>query len=99
MTKELRVLRTSEWDRWYEAFLLAFGGAGESAEEQALWAGLAEHDRFIGVWDGDECVGTAGAFSFRVTVPGGASVPAAACDHGERGGDAPAAGRAHVDDA
>lgn len=77
MTKELRVLRTSEWDRWYEAFLLAFGGAGESAEEQALWAGLAEHDRFIGVWDGDECVGTAGAFSFGLTVPGGARVPAA----------------------
>ena len=31
----------------------------------------------LGAWDGDECVGTAGAFSFRVTVPGGALVKAA----------------------
>ena len=40
-------------------------------------ATLTEYERSIGAWDGDECVGTAGAFTFRLSVPGGASVPAA----------------------
>ncbi|MEV0220215.1 GNAT family N-acetyltransferase [Streptomyces sp. NPDC050704] len=76
MTTDLRVLRPDDWDEWYGKLELAFGGAGESPEERALWKDLTEPDRFIGAWDGDECVGTAGAFSFRVTVPGGAAVKA-----------------------
>ncbi|MFI6417930.1 GNAT family N-acetyltransferase [Streptomyces sp. NPDC050842] len=75
MTTELRVLTPTEWDRWYEVLELAFGGVAEAPEERALWRDLTEFDRFLGVWDGDLCVGTAGAFSFRLTVPGGASVP------------------------
>ncbi|WP_369169368.1 GNAT family N-acetyltransferase [Streptomyces sp. R28] len=74
---ELRVLRQDEWDIWYDALIRAFGGVPESSEERELWNSLTEFDRFIGAWDGDACVGTAGAFSFRLTVPGGASVPAA----------------------
>ncbi|MFI8187496.1 GNAT family N-acetyltransferase [Streptomyces sp. NPDC085946] len=74
---ELRVLRQDEWDRWYDTLLRAFGGVPEAAEERELWNALTEHDRSLGVWDGDDCVGTAGAFTFRVTVPGGARVPAA----------------------
>nr|WSY54938.1 GNAT family N-acetyltransferase [Streptomyces sp. NBC_00886] len=74
---ELRVLRRDEWDTWYDNLLNAFGGTPEPPEERELWNRLTEYDRFLGVWDGDTCVGTAGAFSFRVTVPGGASVPAA----------------------
>ncbi|MFC4471183.1 GNAT family N-acetyltransferase [Streptomyces xiangluensis] len=77
MTTDLRVLRPEEWDKWYGKLVLAFGGVDESPEERALWNGLTEFDRFIGAWDGDECVGTAGAFSFRMTVPGGAPVKAA----------------------
>ncbi|MFI9582082.1 GNAT family N-acetyltransferase [Streptomyces sp. NPDC052236] len=77
MTTELRVLRPSEWSQWYGRLMLAFGGAGESQEEQDLWYALTEHERSIGAWDGDDCVGTAGAFSFGVSVPGGAVVPAA----------------------
>ena len=73
----LRVLRQDEWDEWYDNLIRAFGGVPESAEERALWRELTETDRSIGVWDGDACVGTAGAFSFRLTVPGGAAVPAA----------------------
>ncbi|MFB7539214.1 GNAT family N-acetyltransferase [Streptomyces zaomyceticus] len=76
MTTELRVLDPTEWDRWYEVLELAFGGVAEAPEERALWRDLTEFDRFMGAWDGDLCVGTAGAFSFRLTVPGGASVPA-----------------------
>jgi predicted acetyltransferase len=74
---DLRVLRQEEWDKWYETLMRAFSGVPESAEERELWNSLTELDRSLGVWDGPDCVGTAGAFGFRVTVPGGASVPAA----------------------
>lgn len=74
---ELRVLGQDEWDIWYDALIRAFGGVPEAAEERELWHSLTELDRSIGAWDGDLCVGTAGAFSFRLTVPGGAIVPAA----------------------
>ncbi|MEU9626942.1 GNAT family N-acetyltransferase [Streptomyces luteogriseus] len=73
----LQVLRQDEWDKWYGTLLRGFGGVPESAEEQELWNSLTEFDRSLGIWDGDECVGTAGAFSFRLTVPGGASLPVA----------------------
>ncbi|MFC5217086.1 GNAT family N-acetyltransferase [Streptomyces coerulescens] len=74
---ELRALRQDEWDIWYETLIRAFGGVAEAAEERELWNSLTETDRSLGVWDGDACVGTAGAFSFRLTVPGGAAVSAA----------------------
>lgn len=74
---ELRALRPEDWDRWYDNLLRAFGGAVESDEERGLWRALTEYDRFLAAWDGGEVVGTAGAFSFRMTVPGGALVEAA----------------------
>jgi predicted acetyltransferase len=77
MGTDLRVLRRDDWDQWYDTLLRAFGGMPEPADERELWNALTEPDRSIGAWDGDACVGTAGAFSFRLTVPGGASVPAA----------------------
>ncbi|MCA6095445.1 GNAT family N-acetyltransferase [Streptomyces sp. SCA3-4] len=77
MTMELRVLRPADWDHWYGMLELAFGGVPESPEERALWREVTCYDRSIGVWDDGEVVGTTGAFSFRITVPGGASVPAA----------------------
>lgn len=74
---ELRVLRRDEWNTWYDTLIRAFGAVAEAPEERELWDSLTEVDRSLGAWDGDACVGTAGAFSFRLTVPGGASVPAA----------------------
>ncbi|MDN3022899.1 GNAT family N-acetyltransferase [Streptomyces sp. S.PB5] len=74
---DLRVLRQDDWDEWYDNLIRAFGGVAESSEERELWDSLTETDRAIGAWDGDVCVGSAGAFSFRLTVPGGASVRAA----------------------
>ncbi len=74
---ELRVLRQDEWDVWYGSLVRAFGGVPEAPEERELWHSLSEFDRFLGMWDGDACVGTAGAFTFRLCVPGGALVPAA----------------------
>ncbi|MBW5480700.1 GNAT family N-acetyltransferase [Streptomyces bambusae] len=77
MANEMRVLRPDEWDVWYGHLELAFGGVTESPEERTLYRSLTEVERSLGVWDGPTCVGSAGAFSFRVAVPGGALVPAA----------------------
>ncbi|MEU8518121.1 GNAT family N-acetyltransferase [Streptomyces sp. NBC_01216] len=77
MTTDLRVLEPAEWDDWYATLELAFGGVPESAQERALWRELTEYERFLGVWDDERCVGTAGAFRFRMSVPGGAVVPTA----------------------
>ncbi|WP_345592191.1 GNAT family N-acetyltransferase [Streptomyces marokkonensis] len=77
MGTELRVLTRDEWSKWYATLIRAFSGVPESAEELELYNALTEVDRSLGVWEGDECVGTAGAFGFRMTVPGGAEVPAA----------------------
>ncbi|MGW4561019.1 GNAT family N-acetyltransferase [Streptomyces sp. NPDC004561] len=74
---ELRVLRESEWDRWYDTLYRAFGASAAPPEERELDRSLTEFDRSLAMWDGDEVVGSAGAFSFRMTVPGGAAVPAA----------------------
>ncbi|WP_416980844.1 GNAT family N-acetyltransferase [Streptomyces sp. T028] len=71
------MLRPEDWDRWYDVLLRAFGGVAESAEERGLWRRITPCERSIGAWDGEELVGTAGAFDFRLTVPGGASVPTA----------------------
>ncbi|MFF3844468.1 GNAT family N-acetyltransferase [Streptomyces sp. NPDC002328] len=73
----LRVLRQDDWDEWYDVLVRAFGGVDEPAEERALWRALTPCERALGAWDGDLPVGSAGAFDFRLTVPGGASVPAA----------------------
>ncbi|MER6959704.1 GNAT family N-acetyltransferase [Streptomyces sp. NPDC000618] len=79
-----RVLRPDEWDEWYDTLVRAFGGVPETTEERELWRALTPFPRSLGVWEengggsGDGgCVGTAGAFDFRLTVPGGASVPTA----------------------
>ncbi|MFE1794321.1 GNAT family N-acetyltransferase [Streptomyces sp. NPDC059525] len=77
MALDTRVLQADEWDVWYDHLELAFGGVPESPEERTLYRSLTELDRSLGVWDGGTCVGSAGAFSFRLSVPGGAVVPAA----------------------
>jgi predicted acetyltransferase len=46
----------------------------EEAERFALWI---EVERMHAAWDGDRIVGGAGAFTYRMSVPGGGSVPAA----------------------
>ncbi|MFD8324645.1 GNAT family N-acetyltransferase [Streptomyces lydicus] len=78
MTTELRVLRDEEWGVWSGRLDLAFGGPVQSAEKLAIRRDLTEVDRSLGVRDGPECVGTAGAFSFGLTVRGGAEGPVAA---------------------
>ncbi|MDF3297540.1 GNAT family N-acetyltransferase [Streptomyces tropicalis] len=76
LTTELKVLRPEQWDEWWEHLVRAFG-EGPSPQERELDRSRTEFGRSLGAWDGDELVGTAGAFSFRMTVPGGALVPTA----------------------
>ncbi|WP_412077996.1 GNAT family N-acetyltransferase [Streptomyces xanthophaeus] len=77
MALEMRVLRSDEWDVWFDQLELAFGGVSEPPQRRELYRSLTEPERSLGVWDGAECVGSASAFSFRLSVPGGAVVPAA----------------------
>ncbi|MFH9661278.1 GNAT family N-acetyltransferase [Streptomyces sp. NPDC017248] len=74
---ELKVLREDEWDRWYDTLYRGFGARRACAEERERDRAVTEFDRSLAAWDAAEIVGTAGAFSFRMTVPGGSAVPAA----------------------
>ncbi|WP_433856310.1 GNAT family N-acetyltransferase [Streptomyces kronopolitis] len=77
MATELRVLKDVEWDDWSDKLDRAFGGPPTTGETRAIRRECTEIERSLGVWDGGECVATAGALSFRLTVPGGSGVPAA----------------------
>ncbi|RFU84867.1 GNAT family N-acetyltransferase [Streptomyces triticagri] len=77
MSYDIRVLEPADWDRWFSTLELAFGGIAETAEVRELDRAVTEYARSIGVWDGDRVIGTAGAFSFQLTVPGGSLVPTA----------------------
>ncbi|MFK0253485.1 GNAT family N-acetyltransferase [Streptomyces sp. NPDC090445] len=77
MALEMRVLQADEWDALYDHLELAFGGVPDSSETRELFRSLTEVERSLAVWDGQTCVGSASAFSFRLSVPGGAPVPAA----------------------
>ncbi|MFG2605779.1 GNAT family N-acetyltransferase [Streptomyces sp. NPDC048514] len=74
---ELKTLRPEEFDGWWDHLVRAFGGGPASAEERELDRSLTEFGRSLAVWDADTLVGTSGAFSFRMTVPGGAVLPTA----------------------
>lgn len=69
--------------RPYDGTARDFLAAAETAfgehlrdDDAAIFAPVFEPDRSIGTWDGDRLVGTASAFSFELTVPGGV-LPAA----------------------
>ncbi|MGW4436821.1 GNAT family N-acetyltransferase [Streptomyces sp. NPDC004596] len=74
---ELTVLRPEEWDGWFDHLIRAFGAGETSAEELEVERSVTEFGRSLAARDGDAIVGTAGAFSFRMTVPGGSQVPTA----------------------
>ncbi|MEV6011866.1 GNAT family N-acetyltransferase [Streptomyces sp. NPDC051976] len=76
MTTDVRVLEPGQWDEFYGRLERAFGGPPDAPEERAVWRQLTEIERSLVVMDDGGIVGTAGAFSFRVTVPGGTAVDA-----------------------
>lgn len=77
MTTDLRVLEPDQWDVFFDRLVRAFGGRPDAPQERDLWRRLTEVDRSLAAWDDGGIVGTAGAFSFRMTVPGGAALDVA----------------------
>lgn len=74
MAIDVRLL-SSDLRDFYEAGETAFGGRLRD-EDWAVIEPLAEADRAFAAYDGDRIVGTAGTYSFELTVPGG-MLPAA----------------------
>ena len=74
MTVEIRPVPADGMRPWFESIMTAFGE--ELTEEQWKLDQLTlEPDRALGGYDGDKVVGGGGAFSLKMTVPGGATVP------------------------
>src|SRR5688500_781547 len=69
MTITLRAVTADEYAAFHAAVALAFGGP-EREDERDLEATITEYDRTLAAYDGDHVVGTAGAFSLTMSVPG-----------------------------
>jgi predicted acetyltransferase len=75
MDIQMRPIDAGEWPRFCRAMAVAYGSADDG--ENTDLAPHVEYDRTLAAFDGDQIVGTAGAFSLELTVPGLARVPAA----------------------
>lgn len=76
VTVHLRGITQEELDTYIRAVEAGFGQHGTDAQVSG-WSSLTEVPRAIAAFDGDDIVGTAGAFSLEVTVPGGAQLASA----------------------
>jgi predicted acetyltransferase len=74
---ELRSITDDEHTGWSKRIGAAFLDHNDDEEDMASWRSITELDRTIAVYDGGDIVGTAGAFSFQMAIPGGATLPAA----------------------
>ncbi len=70
MDIEIRPVTEDEDAAYYHATERSFGHHF-SPEDMELYRSITERDRTLAAFDGDEIVGTAGAFSLAVTIPGG----------------------------
>ena len=76
MTVEIRPITDDELPQFGRRLATAFGGETSDARIESNRT-ITELDRTLSAWDGGELVGTAAAFSFDMTVPGGSAIPAA----------------------
>ena len=76
MDLSIRAVAGEEFIAFSRCVESAFGNQA-TAEEVADWRGLAEIDRTLAAFEGDQIVGTAGAYTFELSLPGGSAVPAA----------------------
>jgi predicted acetyltransferase len=75
---DIRTITSDDADLFRSRLSRGFGGDLDSDEaSRERFDAIFELDRTFGVFDGDDIVGTGGAFSLGVTVPGGAVVPMA----------------------
>src|SRR6186997_2946606 len=87
----LRSPAADELRAFYEPLLAAFASDWNNEEFEAERP-LFEPERLVNAFDGEERVGSAGAFSMRLSVPGGSSIAASGItgvgvrpDHTRRG--------------
>lgn len=76
MSPEVRAIAADELRSLLGVLAVTFGEptTDESFEDEATWA---ETDRMLGAVEDGRFVGAAGAYSFALTVPGGAALPVA----------------------
>jgi predicted acetyltransferase len=78
MDLEIRPPNDAEFEAFRAALARGFGRHPRNEpEEAALFKQRFERERSLAVFDGSQVVGTTGIHSFEMTVPGGASLPAA----------------------
>jgi predicted acetyltransferase len=73
----IRPVSSEEFDAFHTVAMHAFHGSPLSPEERQLIVSHLEFDRSLAAFDGDAPVGTAGAYSFQLSVPGSVALPAA----------------------
>lgn len=70
----MRPIGPDEFLLWEELLGSTFG-FDSRPEDQEIFKKRAEFDRYWGAFDGDQLVGTGGALTFSMAVPGGAFLP------------------------
>jgi len=73
----IRPVSSDEFDGFHAVAMHAFHGSPLSAEGRELVVSRLEFDRSLAAFDGPVQVGTAGAYSFQLSVPGFATLPGA----------------------
>jgi predicted acetyltransferase len=73
----IRPISSDEFDGFHAVAMHAFHGSPLSGEGRELVLSRLEFDRSLVAFDGPVQVGTAGAYSFQLSVPGFATLPAA----------------------
>jgi predicted acetyltransferase len=73
----IRPVSSEEFDAFYTVDMHAFHGSPLTEDERQRVLSRLEFDRSLGAFDGTTPVGTAAAYSFQLTVPGGDGLPAA----------------------
>lgn len=76
MSLDMRPITQDEFPDYLRALEIAFGSSIPDEDIEAERATF-EADRSLAVFDRDRIVGTAGAYSFRLTVPGALEIPVA----------------------
>jgi predicted acetyltransferase len=73
----IRPVSSEEFDAFYAVAMHAFHGSPLSEDDRQRDIARLEFDRSLAAFDGATPVGTAGAYSFQLTVPGLQTLPAA----------------------
>lgn len=76
MDVEVRYAQPEDAPQYALTFASAFSNPVDVERWSRILADIG-YERSLAAWDGDQLVGTAGAWRFRVSVPGGADLPAA----------------------